>query len=72
FSRLFRDEIGEAPFLFFLRLRIARAVELLREGMSVTETAVACGFSDFRRFASAFDMHFGMQPHEMFSRTRSA
>jgi len=73
FSRLFRDEIGEAPSLFFLRVRIARAVELLREGhTSVLEAAIACGFSDFGVFANAFKMQVGVMPHQLLRQARSA
>ena len=73
FSRLFRDEVGEAPYQFLLRLRIARAVELLRGGHhSVTEAAIACGFSDFSRFASTFKKHTGKLPTDLLREARSA
>jgi AraC family transcriptional regulator len=73
FSRLFRDEVGDAPYQFLLRIRIARAVELLRGGHhSVTEAALACGFSDFSRFASTFRKHTGKLPTAMLREARSA
>lgn len=73
FSRLFRDEVGDAPYQFLLRVRIARAVELLRGGHhSVTEAALACGFSDFSRFASTFKKHTGKLPTMMLREARSA
>lgn len=73
FSRLFRDEVGDAPYQFLLRVRIARAVELLRGGHhSVTEAALACGFSDFSRFASTFRKHTGKLPTAMLREARSA
>jgi AraC-like DNA-binding protein len=73
FSRLFRDEVGDAPYQFLLRVRIARAVELLRGGHhSVTEAALACGFSDFSRFACTFKKHTGKLPTAMLREARSA
>ena len=73
FSRLFRDEAGEAPYQFLLRLRIAHAAELLRGGHhSVTEAAISSGFTDFSRFASTFKKHTGKLPTEVALKARSA
>jgi len=72
FSRLFRDETGEAPYQYLLRVRVARAAELLRGGhCSVTEAAFASGFSDLSRFASTFKKHTGKRPSDV-ARARSA
>jgi AraC-like DNA-binding protein len=63
FSRLFRDQVGEAPYKHLLRLRVARAAELLRGGRhSVTEAAFAVGFNDLSRFSRAFRAEFGVNP----------
>jgi AraC-like DNA-binding protein len=63
FSRLFRDETGQAPYQYLLRVRVAKAAELLRGGHhSVTEAALACGFTDLSRFASTFKKHTGKSP----------
>lgn len=73
FSRLFRDEAGEAPYQFLLKLRIAHAASLLRGGHhSVTEAAIASGFTDFSRFASTFKKHTGKLPGELANEARSA
>ncbi|MBX3209471.1 MAG: helix-turn-helix domain-containing protein [Labilithrix sp.] len=73
FSRLFRDEVGETPYQYLVRLRIARALELLRGGHhSVTETALATGFQDFSRFSRTFLKHTGVRPGEMLRRARIA
>jgi AraC-like DNA-binding protein len=72
FSRLFRDETGQAPYQYLLRVRVAKAAELLRGGhCSVTEAALASGFSDLSRFASTFKKHTGKRPSELL-RARSA
>jgi AraC family transcriptional regulator len=73
FSRLFRDETGQAPYQYLLRLRVTRAQELLRSGdSSVTEAAIATGFSDFSRFASTFKKHTGKRPVDVLRGARSA
>jgi transcriptional regulator GlxA family with amidase domain len=66
FSRLFRDEVGEAPYQHLLRVRIARAAELLKSGRtSVTEAALAVGFHDFSRFSRTFKRFMGQLPIEV-------
>ena len=63
FSRLFRDETGQAPYQYLLRVRVAKAAEMLRGGhCSVTEAAFACGFTDLSRFARTFKKHTGKSP----------
>lgn len=63
FSRVFRDQVGEAPYKHLLRIRIARATELLRSGRhTVTEAAYAVGYSDLGRFARAFRAENGVSP----------
>jgi AraC-like DNA-binding protein len=66
FSRLFRDEVGEAPYQHLLRVRIGRAAELLQNGRtSVTEAALAVGFHDFSRFSRTFRRFVGRLPVEV-------
>jgi AraC-like DNA-binding protein len=73
FSRLFRGETGQAPYQYLLRLRVARARELLAGGhCSVTEAALASGFSDFSRFARTFRRHTGKRPVDVMRGARSA
>lgn len=63
FSRLFRDETGQAPYQYLLRVRVSKAAEMLRGGhCSVTEAALACGFTDLSRFARTFKKHTGKSP----------
>lgn len=72
FSRLFRDQVGEAPYKHLLKIRVRRAAELLRSH-SVTEAAFAVGFKDLSRFARAFRAELGVNPARFASRiARSA
>ena len=73
FSRLFRDEVGQAPYQYLLKVRLARAAELLRGGhSSVTEAALAAGFTDFSRFSRMFKKHTGKLPTDVLREARSA
>jgi AraC-like DNA-binding protein len=63
FSRLFRDETGQAPYQYLLRVRVGKAAEMLRGGhCSVTEAALSSGFTDLSRFARTFKKHTGKSP----------
>src|SRR5262249_20103010 len=63
FSRLFREEVGAAPYQYVLAFRLDRAAELLSSGRrGVTEAAIAVGFEDPGRFARMFKERFGSAP----------
>jgi len=71
FSRLFREQVGDAPYQHLLRVRIARAAELLRGGRrDVTEAALTVGFQDLGRFGRMFRREVGCRPSE-FARSPS-
>jgi AraC-like DNA-binding protein len=73
FTRVFRDEVGVAPYQYLLRVRIARATELLRSGRcSVTEAALSVGFQDFSRFARTFRAHTGKRPVDVLRAPRGS
>jgi transcriptional regulator GlxA family with amidase domain len=70
FSRLFHEQVGDAPYRYLLRVRIARAAELLRGGRhSVTEAALAVGFQDLGRFRRLFRREIGCRPSEVARRS---
>jgi AraC-like DNA-binding protein len=65
FQRAFREATGTSPIDYLVRLRVARAAALLREGGgSVTRIALACGFSDSNYFARTFRRLMGQTPVE--------
>lgn len=49
---------------FLLKLRIERAMALLRTGNSVLETANQVGYSDYRHFSRTFKRYTGYLPNE--------
>ncbi len=64
FLKLFKRTIGMTPHAWLLRLRLERAVELIRanRGMSITDVAQAVGFFDQSHFTRAFHTAYGVTP----------
>lgn len=64
FHRIFRGLMGETLTSFVKRVRLERAVYLLshRKGASLTEIALACGFSSSSDFSRSFRSHYGVAP----------
>ncbi len=62
FHRIFTVTIGETPHEFINRVRLERAANMLvkMESLSITEIALACGFSSSATFARSFKKHFGV------------
>ncbi|MGV9255023.1 AraC family transcriptional regulator [Streptomyces sp. NPDC003697] len=61
-SRLFQTELGMSFHRWRTTLRIHLALARLADGMSVTETAVACGWSNPSSFIDAFTEVVGQTP----------
>lgn len=62
-SRLFSEEAGVSIPKYLRMKRVERAADLLRgEGMSVTDAAMAVGYSSLSAFQRAFVERFGMPP----------
>jgi len=61
FCRAFRRAMGTSPMDYLVRQRITRAAELLiRTDATITEIALACGFSDSNYFSRQFRQILGM------------
>ena len=60
--RLFRRFLGVSPHEYLEARRLAAARNLLKEGKSVTETALLTGFADTSAFIRLFRRRFGMTP----------
>ncbi|MBV1860368.1 MAG: AraC family transcriptional regulator, partial [Nannocystaceae bacterium] len=76
FHRIFRALVGETLATFVKRVRLERAVFLLshRSGRSLTDIALACGFSSSSDFSRSFRGHYGVPPRafdvELFRKSR--
>lgn len=63
FFRIFHDATGQAPIDYLIQIRVQEAMRLLREGRdSITDTGLACGFSDGNYFTRQFKKHLGITP----------
>jgi len=64
-ERLFRLHLEDTPSGFYLRLRLDKARQLLRQtDMSVLEVAVACGFESASYFTRCYRVRFERCPRE--------
>ena len=61
--KLFQRYSGQSPQQFLRRLRMTQAQALLSE-RSVTETALAVGYSDIYAFSRAYKQCFGVSPSQ--------
>jgi len=62
-THCFREEMGITPMIYLNRYRIKRAKALLEQGkMSITEVALAAGFSDASYFNRVFRQEVGTSP----------
>lgn len=63
FCRAFKETAGCPPYAFVLRRRIEMAKSYLQfSAMSVTDIALACGFSSSSHFANMFKRQVGVAP----------
>lgn len=61
-ARLFSRSVGMPPHAWRNQIRLNRALGGLRQGLSVTEVAVAHGFTDQSHFTRHFKRAFGSAP----------
>jgi AraC-like DNA-binding protein len=62
---LFKAETGLAPHQYLVRLRLEKAMELLRNSrLSVTDIALAAGFASGQHLSRVFRTYYGETPSE--------
>jgi transcriptional regulator GlxA family with amidase domain len=62
-ERLFKDQVGMGPSMFYLQRRLERARTLLRQTLQpIREVAVECGFGSTAHFSHAYKKAFGLPP----------
>lgn len=62
--KLFKSQINMTPHAFLLNLKINRAKEFLKEGYTIVETALECGFTDQSHFHRNFSKIVATTPKE--------
>lgn len=60
--KLFKSRFGTTVAKYIMSKRISEAKKLLLQGKSVSETAIACGFSDYANFIRVFKKFVGVSP----------
>ncbi len=64
-ERLFLRHMGVTPGRYYMRLRLERARELLRQtNMPILDVAIATGFTSHSYFAQSYRLLFGRPPSE--------
>lgn len=61
-ERPFKETLGVTPFAMLRKKRLIASMELLRNGESVTESALKSGFSDYSNYIQLFRKQFGFTP----------
>jgi AraC family transcriptional regulator len=64
FARVFRSLVGKPPHRYLLEVRLKRAAELLRGGLTVTDACYDSGFNNLSYFTRRFRRRFGKPPSE--------
>jgi AraC family transcriptional regulator len=62
FQRTFVRAFGKSPASYVTDLRLAKAVQLLKCGMPVTEVCFAVGFESLGSFSTTFRKYLGVSP----------
>lgn len=65
-TQVFRDFVGLTPVEYLISQRLSKSTELFCEApdMTMTEVALACGFSSPSYYAESFRIHYGCTPTE--------
>lgn len=72
FSRLFKGNTGFSPSQYFIRLRMSKSQELLRDtARPIIEIGMDVGYTSPSHFAHVFRKETGLSPHEYRERTKS-
>ena len=61
-ERFFLPAFGDAPRCWLGRLRMEKAVELLRDGSTIKETAACLSYDDPSHFSREFKKRYGFAP----------
>jgi YesN/AraC family two-component response regulator len=61
-SRAFHKEVGVTPMVYLNRYRVRQAKAMLDQHQSVTEVALAAGFSSSAHFSRVFSAEVGVSP----------
>lgn len=60
--RLFREETGQSIYGYLTQRRLMQAREMIRQGLSATQSCFRSGFRSYSSFTRAYSKHFGTTP----------
>ncbi|TFZ05628.1 AraC family transcriptional regulator [Ramlibacter henchirensis] len=72
FATVFRQQVGLSPHRYICRLRVQRAQELMRRGLSPASAASEAGFYDQSHLSRHFKTICGVTPGQFLSSFREA
>lgn len=62
-SKVFKEEMGESPINYLIKVRLSKAVELLKEGrLSIKAVAKNVGYDDAYYFSKLYKKYYGCPP----------
>ncbi|NMB97488.1 MAG: helix-turn-helix transcriptional regulator [Clostridiaceae bacterium] len=65
-SKIFKEEIGESPINYLIKVRLSKALELLKEGnMTVKSVAKSVGYNDVYHFSKLFKKYYSVPPSKV-------
>ena len=65
FSKIFKESMGCTPQEFLIRMRLAKATELMRtEDLPIKDISALCGYPNQLHFSRAFKQRYGTSPRE--------
>ena len=65
-SKIFKEEIGESPINYLIKVRLAKALELLEGGnMTVKSIAKSVGYDDAYHFSKLFKKYYNTPPSKI-------
>ncbi len=65
FAQRFSEIVGLPPMQYLLKWRMDLAKEMIGQGISISETAFACGYRSVSGFSVAFTRHIGCPPSHL-------
>jgi len=63
-GNMFKDITGKSVIAYLIDIRINKAKQFLKDGLSISETAHKVGFCDIFYFSRTFKKHVGITPSE--------
>ena len=65
-SKIFKEEIGDSPINYLIKIRLKKARELLEKGdLPIKAVAKSVGYEDAYHFSKLFKKYFGVSPSKV-------